>query len=106
MRTPRPQTHRDFNVATAGWFTVLKTAPRMVALRPRGGLSAISDPSSARATSTETSEQLADRLRTTKISLIGDAGILDRGLLRMALIVLTASTSTLLVLWWIIGFRH
>jgi hypothetical protein len=99
MKTPRIQSHRDFNVATAGWFTVLKTAPRTVTLRPSRGNR------SAQTASVDTPEQLADRLSTIKIPLIGDAGMLDRGLVRMALIVLAACSFTALVLWWIIGAR-
>jgi len=105
MRVPRSQNRRDFNVAPAGWFSVLKTPSRTVALRPPGGYRSLANPSSAQGTSTETPEQLADRLNTTKIALIGDSGMMDRGLLRMALIVLTAIPFTLLILWSMIGAR-
>jgi hypothetical protein len=105
MKTPRPQNHRDFNVATAGWFTVLKSAPRTTTLRPPGGHRSIANPFKANAASTEAPEQLAARLHTIKIPLIGDTGMLDRGLIRMALILLTACSFTSLILWWIIGAR-
>lgn len=94
MRVPRSKSHRDFNVATAGWFSVLKSAPRTVTLRPPGGYRNLSKPSSA-----ETPEQLAERLSTTKIPLIGESGMIDRGLIRMALIVLAAASFTAFILW-------
>ena len=53
----------------------------------------------------ELPNQLADQLRTIKIPLIGEMGIIDRGLVRMALIILAACSFTSLILWWIIGFR-
>ena len=101
MRVPRSQNRRDFNVAPAGWFSVLKTPSRTVALRPPGGYRSLANPSSAQGTSTETPEQLAAHLRTIKIPLIGDSGMIDRGQLRMALIVVTAASFTYFILWWI-----
>jgi hypothetical protein len=106
MKTPRSQIRRDFNVASAGWFTVLKIAPRTVALRPPGSYRSLANPSSTPEMSAETPEQLADRLRTTKIPLIGDVGMIDRGLVRMALIILSAASFTALILWWMIAARH
>lgn len=105
MKAPRSQSRRDFNVATAGWFTVLKTASRTVTLRPPGGYRSLANPSDAPDASTETPKQLADQLRTIKIPLIGEIGIIDRGLLRMGLIILAACSFTSLILWWIIGSR-
>lgn len=99
MKAPRFQTRRDFNVASAGWFSVLKTGPRTVGLRPPGGYRSLANPN-------ETPEQLAERLRTTKIPLVGDVGMMDRGLVRMGLIVLTAASFTLSILWWMMGARH
>jgi hypothetical protein len=101
MKVPRSRSRRIPNVASAGWFSVLKNAPRTVALRPPGGYRVLVKPSSAPETSIETSEQLADRLRTTKIPLIGDSGMIDRGWVRMALIVLAAISFTYFILWWI-----
>lgn len=106
MKSPRFQTRRDFNVASAGWFSVLKTGPRTVTLRPPGGYRSLVNPSNPLETSNETPEQLADRLRTTKIPLVGDVGMMDRGLVRMGLIVLTAASFTLSILWWMMGARH
>lgn len=106
MKAPRSQSRRDFNVATAGWFTVLKSASRTVTLRPFGAYRSSANPSSAPAASLETPDQLADGLRTFKIPLIGEVGMIDRGLVRMALIILAACSFTALILWWIIGFRH
>ena len=106
MKAPRFQNRRDFNVASAGWFSVLKTAPRTVSLRPPGGYRSLAGQSRAADTSTASAELLADRLRTTRIPLIGDAGMIDRGLVRMALIVFSAASLTLFILWWMIGFRH
>jgi hypothetical protein len=74
---------------------------RTVALRPPGGFRVIATPSSAPATSFETPEQLAARLRTIKIPLIGDSGMIDRGQIRMALISASAASFTYFVLWWI-----
>lgn len=105
MKAPRSQSRRDFNVATAGWFTVLKTASRTVTLRPFSAYRSFTNPSSAADAYLETPNQLADRLRTIKIPLIGEIGMIDRGLVRMALIILGACTFTSLILWWIIGFR-
>ena len=99
MKAPRSQSRRDFNVATAGWFTVLKTASRTVTLRPFGAYRSPAN-SGAPEASTET-----DRLRTINIPLIGDIGMIDRGLVRMALIILAACSFTSLILWWIIGSR-
>ena len=106
MRAPRSQSRRDINVASSGWFSVLKTGPRTVALPPPGGYRSLAKPSSSPETSTQTPEQLANRLSTTKIPLIGDSGIIDRGLVRMALIVFTAASFTAFVLWWMMGLRH
>ncbi|MGA3049234.1 MAG: hypothetical protein ABSD67_21565 [Terracidiphilus sp.] len=99
MRVPHSKSHRDFNVATAGWFSVLKGGPRTVTLRPPGGYRNLSKPSSTPETSAETPEQLADRLSTTKIPLIGESGMIDRGLIRTALIVLAAASFTAFILW-------
>ena len=105
MKAPRFQslskTRRDFNVASAGFFSVLKMAPRTVALRPQAGYRSLVNPSTA----LQTPEQLADRLRTTKIPLIGDTGMIDRGLVRMGLILFTAAFFTLFILWWMMGLR-
>jgi hypothetical protein len=101
MKAPRSQSRRTPNVASAGWFSVLKTGPRTVTLRPPGGYRVLANPSSAAESSTEAPEELADRLRTTKIPLIGDSGMIDRGLVRMALIVLAAVSFTYFILWWI-----
>jgi hypothetical protein len=106
MRASRSPIHRDINVTSAGWFSVLKAAPRTVAVRPPGGYRSLVNSSSALETSTETPEQLADRLRTTKIPLIGDSGMIDRGLVRMVLIVVTAASFTSFILWWMMGARH
>jgi hypothetical protein len=102
MKAPRSQSRRDFNVASAGWFSVLKMAPRTVVVRPPAGYRSLVAPS----TESETPEQFADRLRTTKIPLIGDSGMMDRGLVRMALIVLSAASFTAFILWWMMGLRH
>jgi hypothetical protein len=99
MRASQFQSRRDVSVASAGYFSVLKTALRTVALRPPGGYRALANPSSAPATSIETPEQLAARLRTIKIPLIGDSGMVDRGQVRMALIVVTAASCTYFILW-------
>ncbi len=101
MRVPRFQSRRDVSVASAGYFSVLKTALRTVALRPPGGYRVLANPSSAPATSIETPEQLAARLRTIKIPLIGDSGMIDRGQVRMGLIIVTAASFTYFILWWI-----
>jgi hypothetical protein len=101
MRVPRFQNRRDVSVASAGYFSVLKTALRTVALRPTGGYRALANPSSAPATSIETPEQVAARLHTIKIPLIGDSGMIDRGQVRMALIVAAAASFTYFILWWI-----
>ncbi|MGA9670036.1 MAG: hypothetical protein WBQ94_12560 [Terracidiphilus sp.] len=106
MRPLRSKNRRDFNVASAGYFSVLKTSLRTVTLRPPGGYRSLFKPSNAPETSTETPEQLADRLHTTKIPLIGDSGMIDRGLIRMAVIVLTAASFTFFILWWMMGARH
>ena len=105
MNAPRSQSRRDFGVATAGWFTVLKAASRTVTLRPFSGYRSFADPSGAADTSIEAPQQLADKLRTIKIPLIGEIGMIDRGLVRMTLIILAACTFTSLILWWIIGAR-
>jgi len=105
MKAPRSQSRRDFNVATAGWFTVLKTASRTVTLRPFGAYRSFANPSSGPDASPETPKLLADRLSTMKIPLIGEIGMIDRGLVRMALIILAACSFTSLILWWIIGSR-
>jgi hypothetical protein len=101
MKAPRSQSRRIPNVASAGWFSVLKSGPRTVTLRPPGGYRVLANPLSAPETSIETPEQLAERLRTTKIPLIGDSGMIDRGVVRMALIVLSAVSFTYFILWWI-----
>lgn len=103
MRVPRFQRSRDVSVASAGYFSVLKTAPRTVALRPPGGYRVLANPSSAPATSIETPEQLAARLQTIKIPLIGDSGMIDRAQVRMALIVLIAASLSFFFLFWMNG---
>jgi len=101
MRVPRFQSRRNMNVASAGWFSVLKICPRTVTLGPPGAYRVLANPRSAADSSIENPEQLANRLRTTKIPLIGDSGMIDRGRVRMALIVLTAVSFTYFILWWI-----
>jgi hypothetical protein len=100
MKAPRSKS-RFPSVTSAGFFSVLKNASRTVALRPPGGYRTLLKPSSAEEKSNETPEQLADRLSTTRIPLIGDSGIMDRGIVRMALIVLAAISFTYFILWWI-----
>jgi hypothetical protein len=68
---------------------------------PPGGHRVLANPSGAPATSFETAEELAARLRTIKIPLIGDSGMMDRGQVRMALILVTAASFTYFILWWI-----
>jgi hypothetical protein len=104
MKAPRSKNRRDFNVASAGFFSVLKMAPRTVTVRPPSGYRSLVNPSSE--ASTETPEQFADRLQTTKIPLIGDVGMFDRGRVRMAVIVLTSASFTGFILWWMMGLRH
>jgi hypothetical protein len=101
MRVPRFKGRRDVHVASAGFFTVLTTGPRTVGLRQPGEHRVLAKPSSAVENSIPSSEQLAERLRTTKIPLIGDAGMIDRGVVRMAAIVLAAVSFTYFILWWI-----
>ncbi|MGA2651258.1 MAG: hypothetical protein ABSF28_12075 [Terracidiphilus sp.] len=105
MKAPRFQPlskkRRDFNVTSAGFFSVLNMAPRAGVLRPQAGYRSLINPPST----LETPEQLADRLRTTKIPLIGDTGMIDRGLVRMGLILLAAASFTLFILWWMMGAR-
>ncbi|MGD0893526.1 MAG: hypothetical protein ABR923_18535 [Terracidiphilus sp.] len=110
MKAPRsqkrPKNRQDFSVAPAGFFSVLKTAPRTVIVRPPGGYRSLVNPSSAPETSAETQEQLSARLHTTRIPLIGETGMMDRGMVRMAMIVAAAASFTGLILWWMMGFRH
>jgi hypothetical protein len=105
MKAPRFQslskTRRDFNVTSAGFFSVLKMTPRTIVLRPQAGYRSLVSPS----TTIQTPEQLSDRLSTTKIPLIGDTGMIDRGIVRMGLILFTAASFTLFVLWWMMGLR-
>jgi hypothetical protein len=101
MRVHRSQSRRIPNVATAGWFTVLKAGPRTVPLRPPGGYRVLAKSSGAAGSSAEASQMPADRPGTTKIRLIGDSGMLDRGRVRMAVIVLGAVSFTYFILWWI-----
>ena len=105
MKAPRFQpiskTRRDFNVASAGFFSVLKTAPRTVLVRPQGGYRSLVNP----VITLGTPEHLADRLGTTKIPLIGETGMIDRGLVRAGLILLSAASFTLFILWWMMGLR-
>jgi hypothetical protein len=101
MQVPRFGIRRDVSVASAGYFSVLKTAGRTVALRPPGGYRVLADSSGAPVTSNESQEQLAARLGTVKIPLIGDSGMMDRGQVRMGLIVVGAASFTYFILWWI-----
>jgi len=100
MKVPRFQSRRDVSVASAGYFSVLKTAPRTVELRPPGGYRVHADASGA-PNSIETPQQLASRVSTVKIPLIGDSGMIDRGQVRMGLILATAASFTYFLLWWI-----
>ena len=102
MKVPSFHSRRDVSVTSAGFFSVLKTAPRTVALRPPGGYRVLANASSATAASIETPEQLAARLRTVKIPLVGDAGMMDRGRVRMGLLLVTAASFTYFILWWIV----
>jgi hypothetical protein len=105
MKAPRFQSlsksRRDFNVTSAGFFSVLKMTPRKIVLRPQAGYRSLIGSS----TSLQAPEQLADRLSTMKIPLIGDTGMIDRGFVRMGLILFTAASFTLFILWWMMGLR-
>jgi len=70
-----------------------------VNLRTPSGYRSLTASPSAQKMSTETPEQFADRLHTIEIPLIGDVGMIDRGLVRMALIVLAAASFTSFILW-------
>jgi hypothetical protein len=102
MRVPRFQSRRNVSVASAGYFSVLKTPLRTVPVLPPGGYRVLANPAGAPATSIDTPEQLATRLRTIKIPLIGDTGMIDRGFVRMALILMSAASFIYFILWWII----
>jgi hypothetical protein len=97
MRVSRFHGRRDVHVASAGYFSALKTALRTVPLRPPGGYLV----SSPQPMSMRTPEQLGARPQMVKIPLIGDSGMIDRGQIRMALILLTAASCTYFILWWI-----
>ena len=101
MRLPRFHRRPDPIVASAGFFSVLKTAQRTVTPRPSDGYRALTNPPSPPAASHETPEEFAARLRTVKIPLIGESGMMDRGQVRMALILAGAASFTYFVLWWI-----
>lgn len=98
MKAPHSK-HQDVNVESAGFFSVLKTSSRSVALRPSGGYRSMVGAVSSQLTP----EQESARLRTTSIRLVGETGILDRGLVRMSLIVVSAAAFTLFVLCWIMN---
>lgn len=100
MQVPRFRNRRDVSVASAGYFTVLKTASRTVGLRPPSGYRINVNPSSAQQAVLETPPHLADRLSTVKIPLIGEPGMKDRGQVRMALILASAASFTYFILWW------
>ena len=59
MRVPHFKSRRDLSVAPAGFFTVLKTASRTVALRPPGGYRVAASPASGPGTSIETETRQA-----------------------------------------------
>jgi len=103
MRVPSFKSHQDVSVASAGFFSVLKTGPRTVELRPPGGYRVLADPSGAPAS--ETPGQLSARLGTVKIPLIGESGMIERGQVRMALIVGSAVSLSCFFLFWIYGFH-
>ena len=105
MKVPSFKNRRDVSIASAGFFTVLKTAGRTVAVRPTGGYRVLADSSGVAATSIEAQEQLDARLRTVKIPMSGDSGMIDRGQLRMGLIVVTAASLSFFFLFWIYGFH-
>jgi hypothetical protein len=105
--SPRSWNRREFNVSTAGWFTVLKpagwfsTASRLTAGSPN--LAGSSRRSAASATSALEGNALglAARRGTIVPPEILKPGTQDRSLLRVALIVFSAAAITFGLLWWL-----
>ena len=90
MKLLRAVTRRGFNVGTAGWFTVLK---------PNTWFPASRLPGSFRYRNSQSAEMAAvDHAISPRIVLPSTK---DRGMVRSALLVLTAVVIPSALLWWL-----
>ena len=108
MKILRSVTRRGFSVGTAGWFTVLRPNTWFPASRlpgsihhPGGRPREIDEPRPAQIqpSSHAGSQEMAILPQTMNM------GMRDRGLMRMAMVVLTALAITSALLLWIITPR-
>lgn len=101
MKTRRFVNRRDFNVGTAGWFTVLKPNARPAASLLPGGLHNLSHRSEAVAQPATPTNQATLRLQD-----VDQTAAEPHYLVRSALMVLAATAITLFLLWSIFVRPH
>ena len=96
MKLLRAMTRRGFNIGTAGWFTVLKSNTWFPASRLPGRFRYRSS-QSAETTPVDHAGSHGTTISPRIIVLSTE----DRGVVRLALVVLTAIAITSALLWWI-----
>jgi hypothetical protein len=101
---PRSWNRRDFNVATNGYFTILKPSGWFAAARLPGGYRYPTGRPKGNDLSSNPEQKFPDRpysLETTMQYAIIKSSDYDQGLMRPALIVFAAAALTSILLWWI-----
>jgi hypothetical protein len=105
--SPRPTIHRDFSIASAGFFNVLKPAAGSVKFRlpvpfrdPLGRTPKTPDQQAAFALEQTAEIASGDKELVSQLKILPPA---EQGshLLRLILIVLAATALTWTALWWI-----
>ena len=101
---PRPWNRRDFNVATNGYFTILKPSGWFSAARLPGGFRYLNGQPKVNASNSEPRQKPLDHtygqgvLTSCAITRLSEY---HPGLIRSALIAFAAATLTSILLWWI-----
>jgi hypothetical protein len=109
MKSLRTWNRRDFNVGTAGWFTVLKPAGWFAASRLPGGfrylggqrIEALAPQAHENPVPEPTIRGRVGDQETTILLQTIEVSTHDRRLIRQAFVVLTAAAVTSILLWWI-----
>lgn len=109
MKTRRFVNRRDFNVGTAGWFTVLRPNARPAAPRLPGGFHNLGHRSEAVPQAASPAQEglgAPTNQTTLRLHALNQAAAEPHHLVRSALMVLAATAITLFLLWWIFVRPH